>query len=63
MHKLLEEEIYCPYCGEVMGVLIEPLQEEQYYIEDCQVCCCPIEFTISEDQDGQLKIAVGTTNE
>lgn len=39
--------VQCPYCGEYFDVLIDPSVEQQHYIEDCEVCCRPIEFTVS----------------
>ena len=49
MAFLEERTISCPYCGESIEVLIEPVEEAQdedaaQYIEDCQVCCRPIHF-------------------
>ena len=46
-----EREIHCPYCGEPIVVLIEYIGEPQEYIEDCQVCCCPIVFNIASSAD------------
>lgn len=42
-----ESEIYfnCPYCGERVSVLVEDLHGGQSYIEDCEVCCRPIQIT------------------
>lgn len=44
MSFLDEQEIGCPYCGERITVLIDPTDSDQQYIEDCQVCCRPIDF-------------------
>jgi hypothetical protein len=41
---LCENESECPYCGETITVLIDPSITEQTYIEDCSVCCRPIEI-------------------
>ena len=41
------ESIYCPYCGEKIDVLIEPMDSVQTYYEDCQVCCQPIYMEIT----------------
>ena len=46
MNQLLEKDISCPYCGEVITVLIDESVPHQEYIEDCQVCCRPIEFIV-----------------
>ncbi|HEY1774176.1 MAG TPA: CPXCG motif-containing cysteine-rich protein [Gammaproteobacteria bacterium] len=45
-------EISCPYCGEVIEILIDPSVESQSYIEDCQVCCRPINMAVSIDDEG-----------
>ncbi len=39
-------EIHCPYCGEKIEVFIDGSVDEQTYIEDCTVCCRPIELTV-----------------
>lgn len=36
-------EISCPYCGETLELSLDASAGEQSYIEDCQVCCRPIE--------------------
>lgn len=58
MFELEEERIYCPYCGEPITVLLNPEDTGQEYIEDCQVCCRPIEFTVLEDGMGNLSAQV-----
>ncbi len=37
----------CPYCGESFDAVVEPLDGDQQYIEDCSVCCRPIEFSVN----------------
>lgn len=37
----------CPYCLQKISVLIDPSIEQQRYIEDCEVCCNPIEIRIT----------------
>ena len=58
MNQLIEKPIGCPYCGETIEVLIDPADLGQQYIEDCQVCCKPINFTISESVNGELAVSV-----
>lgn len=41
--------IQCPYCGEDLDILVDTSIDEQDYIEDCQVCCRPIEIYASAD--------------
>lgn len=58
MNELKETKIGCPYCGETISVLIDPSDTDNSYIEDCQVCCRPINFNISLDYDNDLVIHV-----
>jgi len=46
--------ILCPYCGEQLEVLIDESAGDQDYIEDCQVCCAPIEISVQIDASGQI---------
>ena len=39
-------DITCPYCGESYELVVDTSAGEQNYIEDCFVCCAPINFTI-----------------
>ena len=55
---LQESSIYCPYCGESIEVLLNPEDVGAEYIEDCQVCCRPIEFLLREDVGGLLEAEV-----
>ena len=41
----MEEHFFqCPYCWEEISMLLEPSNQEQQYIEDCEVCCRPIQI-------------------
>lgn len=42
-----ESEVFffCPYCGEKISMLLEELYGGQSYIEDCEVCCNPIQIS------------------
>lgn len=44
MEQLIEKEFYCPYCSEEITMLIDISVDSQTYIEDCEVCCRPIEI-------------------
>ena len=58
MNQLTDKSIECPYCGERIKVLIDSSDIEQQYIEDCQVCCKPINFLVTESFDGELAVHV-----
>ena len=46
--------VQCPYCGEPFDTLIDLSAGSTSYIEDCQVCCRPIELGIEVAMDGSL---------
>ena len=46
--------VSCPYCGEEFDTTIDTSAGDQSYIEDCYVCCQPIEFSIQVDANGKL---------
>jgi len=58
MNEQIEQRILCPNCNEPIVVLVDPSVDYQEYIEDCQVCCRPIEMVASIDMDGDLNLEV-----
>ncbi|MCB4799344.1 CPXCG motif-containing cysteine-rich protein [Neotamlana laminarinivorans] len=42
---MFEHFFTCPYCWETISMLIDDSVNEQTYIEDCEVCCNPIQIT------------------
>jgi hypothetical protein len=44
---MLEHFFQCPYCLAEISMLIDPSISSQQYIEDCEVCCNPIEIQVS----------------
>ena len=48
--------ITCPYCGEAIELLIDDSAGDQQYIEDCQVCCRPINISVTIDDAGELQV-------
>ena len=53
--------VRCPYCGERLLTRVELAADEApytadeaAYIEDCEVCCRPIEFHPERDEGGAL---------
>ena len=43
----MEEEYFfnCPYCWEEISMLVDTFSGDQAYIEDCEVCCNPVEIS------------------
>jgi len=44
---MLEHEFQCPYCWESITMLLDTSVSRQTYIEDCEVCCNPIEIRVA----------------
>ncbi|WP_149276790.1 CPXCG motif-containing cysteine-rich protein [Pareuzebyella sediminis] len=42
---MYEHFFQCPYCWEEISMLLDPSVYRQTYVEDCEVCCNPIEIT------------------
>jgi Cysteine-rich CPXCG len=54
--------VQCPYCGETIEVDVEPLEEAQSFIEDCTVCCRPIQYEVTTNADDEIE-ALATRSE
>lgn len=48
-------QLACPYCGEGFETGVDVSAGAQSYVEDCPVCCRPIEMTVRVDDDGRLR--------
>ena len=56
--------IQCPYCGEGYETIVDLSGGSQRYIEDCAVCCHPIEILLQVGDDGELiDVSTATDNE
>ncbi len=55
--------IDCPYCGEPIEILLEPSEDAQRYIEDCQVCCRPITISVQLDADGEVSVGASAEDD
>ena len=56
--------IDCPYCGESFETPVDLSAGSQSYIEDCAVCCKPIEVSLRVSDDGELlEISTGTDHD
>ena len=57
MSGLEAASIRCPYCGEPLALWVDRSAGEQRYIEDCAVCCRPIElWWRPEGDDWRLEV-------
>jgi len=46
MQPIVSTDVVCPHCGQTFSLEIDTSQSEQDLIEDCSVCCRPINLTI-----------------
>lgn len=40
----IEHFFTCPYCWQQISVVLDLSVDEQSYIEDCEVCCRPMQI-------------------
>ena len=59
MSELISEErCHCPFCAEPITLVVDFSAGSQTYIEDCQVCCQPMEISVSVAADGEQTVQV-----
>lgn len=46
-------DLSCPYCGETLSWYFEQ-EIEGVLVQDCDVCCRPIQVELSRNWDGDL---------
>jgi len=62
--SLLEEcGADCPYCGEPITVLVDTSCDDQFYTEDCEVCCQPMIVNARVDEDGNASVSLQREDE
>ena len=54
--------VQCPYCGEPLELVVDTSAGPQRYVEDCAVCCRPIEVSVDADEHG-VHVVVRHENE
>ena len=52
----LEHFFCCPYCWSTISVLLDPGVTTQRYVEDCEVCCQPIDIEYRIQADGSVDL-------
>jgi len=56
INQLIEVAVQCPYCWEEISLLVDTSIEMQEYVEDCEVCCRPIDFFVEVDEQGLASV-------
>jgi hypothetical protein len=49
---MIEHFFMCPHCWQEISMLLDPAYS-QTYVEDCEVCCNPIELKVTFEE-GEL---------
>jgi transcription elongation factor Elf1 len=57
---LSEQPVDCPFCGELISIVVDLSAGSQDYVEDCQVCCQPMQVRIEVDGDELLSISANS---
>ncbi len=56
LNRLLEVGVQCPYCWERFTLLVDGSVDAQEYVEDCEICCRPIDFSIVIGDDERARV-------
>lgn len=57
---MIEQYFDCPHCWQNQLKLIDPSINSQMFIEDCEVCCNPLEFTIEIHDNNLISFSVNS---
>jgi transcription elongation factor Elf1 len=55
--NLMEHEFTCPYCGEKISMVLDLSVSRQSYVEDCEVCCRPMEVSYALEDDALVEFS------
>ena len=53
----------CPYCGERIDLPTDASADIQDYVEDCPVCCRPIQVHAEADPQGETRLLLARDDE
>ena len=54
----MEHFFTCPYCWEEISMVLDTSVKTQTYVEDCEVCCNPIEVRYAIEDGAILDFSV-----
>jgi transcription elongation factor Elf1 len=55
----MEHSFSCPYCGEEISMVLDVSVRRQSYVEDCEVCCNPIEIEYEVEDQALVEFSAG----
>ena len=50
----MERFFTCPYCWQTISMVLDLSVPEQTYVEDCEVCCQPIEVSYAVEDEAVI---------
>jgi hypothetical protein len=53
----MEHFFACPYCWQDISMVLDPSVPSQTYVEDCEVCCQPIEVSYVVEDESLVEFA------
>lgn len=57
----MEEHFFqCPYCWEQISMLLDSSIKSQTYVEDCEVCCNPIQLKVVFEENTLIKLNISS---
>jgi hypothetical protein len=56
----MEQFFTCPYCWQRISMILDPSVKGQTFIEDCEVCCQPIQvrYSVEDDEVSEFEATV-----
>ncbi|HXH64406.1 MAG TPA: CPXCG motif-containing cysteine-rich protein [Mariprofundaceae bacterium] len=63
MNALETTAIRCPYCGEHIDITVDTTSPRQAYVEDCLICCRPIQLDVSINDAGEISVTTARDDE
>jgi transcription elongation factor Elf1 len=53
----------CPHCWQVNTIVVDIAAGSQTFIQDCEVCCNPIEFRCEVDSSGFVALEANSIDQ
>ncbi|MBK1630846.1 hypothetical protein CKO31_08835 [Thiohalocapsa halophila] len=63
MELLQIHEQQCPWCGELIELAVDCSYGDHVFVEDCAVCCAPIQVAVSFAPGPQVSPSVEVRRE
>jgi hypothetical protein len=55
-NQVIATRVQCPYCWEFFSLLVDASVDYQEYVEDCEICCQPIDFVVEVDESDHVSV-------